>query len=114
MEVELLDYVYKMQAIKRARKIPSVNYLWNKSTKVYSHMKGTNMFINWAFDAMENVVNTVFEKSLLAVLMKKPIDTLDKTLCQGLDYVEVNLPIIKEEPNQVIQILIFICSKLFL
>ncbi|XP_043259022.1 lipid storage droplets surface-binding protein 2-like [Colletes gigas] len=103
MEVELMDYDYKMQAIQRARKIPSVNYLWDKSTKVYDRMKGTNMFTHWAFDVVENVVNNVLEKSLLlAKLMEKPIYTLDKTLCQGLDYVEVNLPIIKEEPNQIL------------
>ncbi|XP_076620904.1 lipid storage droplets surface-binding protein 2-like [Colletes latitarsis] len=103
MEVELLNYDYKMQAIQRALKIPSVNYLWGKSTKVYDRMKGTNMFTHWAFDVVENVVNTVLEKSLLlAKLMEKPIYTLDKKLCQGLDYVEVNLPIIKEEPNQIL------------
>ncbi|XP_053997138.1 lipid storage droplets surface-binding protein 2-like [Hylaeus anthracinus] len=103
MEAELSDFDYKMRAIERARKIPSVNYLWDKSTKVYDRMKGTNMFTHWAFDAMENVVSTVFGKSLLvAKLMEKPIYTLDKTLCQGLDYVEVNLPIIKEEPNQIL------------
>jgi len=44
----------------------------------------------------------MIEKSLpVARLMEKPIYTLDKTLCQGIDFVEVKLPIIKEEPKQV-------------
>lgn len=103
METELLDQFYRIQAVDRARKIPSVNYLWDKSTEVYERVKGTNTFLNWAFDTVESVVNTMIEKSLpVARLMEKPIYTLDKTLCQGIDFVEVNLPIIKEEPKQVI------------
>lgn len=109
MEVELPDCIYKIQAVNRARQIPSVNYLWDKSMEVYGRVKETNVFVHWAFNTMENVFNIVMEKSLpVAKLMEKPIYTLDKTLCQGLDYVEVKLPIIKEEPKQVTQVLIFV------
>ncbi|KAL0133687.1 hypothetical protein PUN28_000969 [Cardiocondyla obscurior] len=100
---ELSEQFYRIQAVDRARKIPSVNYLWDKSTEVYERVKGTNMFVNWAFDTVESMVNTMIEKSLpVARLMEKPIYTLDKTLCQGIDFVEVNLPIIKEEPKQIL------------
>nr|XP_003703225.1 PREDICTED: lipid storage droplets surface-binding protein 2-like [Megachile rotundata] len=112
MDIELPDYVYKIQAVNRARKIPSVNYLWDKSMEVYGRVKETNVFIHWAFNTMENVLNTVMEKSLpVAKLMEKPIYTLDKTFCQGLDYVEVKLPIIKEEPEQIINRTKSIVSK---
>lgn len=110
MGTELLDQFYRIQAVDRARKIPSVNYLWDKSTEVYERLKGTNTFLNWAFDTVESLVNTMIEKSLpVARLMEKPIYTLDKTLCQGIDFVEVKLPIIKEEPKQVIYI--FLSTK---
>lgn len=109
MDMELSDQFYRIQAVDRARKIPSVNYLWDKSTEVYERVKGTNTFVNWAFDTVESVVNTMIEKSLpVARLMEKPIYTLDKTLCQGIDFVEVKLPIIKEEPKQVIHAYIYL------
>nr|XP_034175082.1 lipid storage droplets surface-binding protein 2 [Osmia lignaria] len=112
MEVELPDCIYKIQAVNRARQIPSVNYLWDKSMEVYGRVKETNVFVHWAFNTMENVFNIVIEKSLpVAKLMEKPIYTLDKTLCQGLDYVEVKLPIIKEEPKQIINRTKSIVSK---
>lgn len=110
MEAESSKHICKIQAVNRARKIPSVNYLWDKSIAVYGRVKDTNVFVHWAFNTMENIVNTMVEKSLpVAKLIEKPICTLDKTLCQGIDYVEVKLPIIKEEPKQVIYILICSC-----
>lgn len=94
MDIELTDRLYR---------IPSVNYFLNTSTRVYDRMKETNTIVNWAFDMVENLVNIVIEKSLpLARLIEKPIYTLDKTLCQGLDFVEVKLPIIKEEPKEIL------------
>ena len=114
METELPDQFYRIQAVDRARKIPSVNYLWDKSTEVYERVKGTNTFLNWAFDTVESVVNIMIEKSLpVARLMEKPIYTLDKTLCQGIDFVEVKLPIIKEEPKQILNRTKSIVSKRF-
>lgn len=102
MEIELTNRLYRIQSVDRVRKIPSLNYLFDKSTKVYDRMKGANAFVNWAFDMVENVVNIVIEKSSpVARLMEKPIYTLDKTLCQGLDFMEVKLPIIKKEPKEV-------------
>ena len=102
MEADIPDQVYRIQAVDRALQIPSVNYLWDKSTEVYGRVKGANPFANWAFGTVENVFNTMLEKSLpVARLMEKPIYTLDKTLCQGLDFIEVKLPIIKEEPKEV-------------
>lgn len=102
MEPEVSD-VYRIQAVDRALQIPSVNYLWDKSTKVYGRVKGANTFVNWAFDTVENVVTTVLEKTLpVARLIEKPICTIDKTLCQGLDFVEVTLPIIKQNPMQIL------------
>lgn len=102
MNNEMVRYHYKIQVVDRALQIPSVQYLWGKSTEVYGRLKGTNTLVNWAFDTVETVVSTVIEKSLpVAKLMEKPINTLDKTLCQGLDFVEIKLPIIKQEPTQV-------------
>lgn len=102
MEIESSNYIYKIQVINRARKIPSVNYLWDKSTEVYGRLKETNVLVHWAFNTVENVFNTMIEKSLpITKLIEKPINTIDKTLCQGLDYIEIKLPIIKEEPEQV-------------
>ncbi|KOX75445.1 Lipid storage droplets surface-binding protein 2 [Melipona quadrifasciata] len=101
MEVGSSKYICKIEAVNRALKIPSVNYLWDKSTEVYGRVKDTNVFVHWAFNTMENLVDTMIEKSLpVAKLIEKPICTLDKTLCQGIDYVEVKLPIIQEEPEQ--------------
>lgn len=103
MEVGSSKHMCKIEAVNRARKIPTVNYLWDKSTEVYGHVKETNVFVHWACNTMENLVDTMIEKSLpVAKLIEKPICTLDKTLCQGIDYVEVKLPIIKEEPEQII------------
>ncbi|XP_014485185.1 PREDICTED: lipid storage droplets surface-binding protein 2-like [Dinoponera quadriceps] len=103
MDTELSEQFYRIQSVDRARKIPSVNYLWDKSTEVYGRVKGANTFVNWAFDTVESMVNVMIEKSLpVARFIEKPIYTLDKTLCQGIDFVEVKLPIIKEEPKQIL------------
>lgn len=108
MDRDIQDPVYRIQAVDRALQIPSVNYLWDKSTEVYGKVKGVSPLTNWAFGRVENVVSTVLEKSLpVARLMEKPIYTLDKTLCQGLDFVEVKLPIIKEEPKEVKKVNLF-------
>ncbi|XP_043481029.1 lipid storage droplets surface-binding protein 2-like [Leptopilina heterotoma] len=102
MDRDIQDPVYRIQAVDRALQIPSVNYLWDKSAEVYGKVKGVSPLTNWAFGRVENVVSTVLEKSLpVARLMEKPIYTLDKTLCQGLDFVQVKLPIIKEEPKEI-------------
>ncbi|XP_015605016.1 lipid storage droplets surface-binding protein 2 [Cephus cinctus] len=112
METELSDH--HIQALERALQIPSVNYLWDKSTEVYGRVKGTHMLVSWAFGTVETVITAVLEKSLVvAHLMKKPIYTLDKTLCQGLDFVEVKLPIIKEEPKEILDRTKSIVSKHF-
>ena len=106
MDKELSAEIFKIQSIDRALRIPSVNYLWGKSTKVYGRVKSANIFTNWAFGTVENMFGAVLEKSLpVARLMEKPICNLDKTLCQGFDFVEVKLPIIKEEPQAVRNIL---------
>lgn len=103
MEIDAQDDLYRMKAVDRALQIPSVNYLWDKSAEVYDRVKGSNQLVNWAFGTVELVVNAVIEKSLpVARFIKKPIYTLDTTLCYGLDFVEVNLPIIKEDPVHVI------------
>ncbi|KAK0075722.1 hypothetical protein PV325_006468 [Microctonus aethiopoides] len=103
MDRELIEQFSKIQAIDRAMQIPSVNYLWDKSTEVYGRVKSTNTFTNWAFDTIEMVLNIVIAKSMpVARFMEKPIYNLDKTLCQGIDFVEVKLPIIKENPKEII------------
>ncbi|XP_043281771.1 lipid storage droplets surface-binding protein 2-like isoform X2 [Venturia canescens] len=103
MENESFEELFKIRSIDRALRIPSVSYLWDKSTKAYGKVKGANVFINWAFDTMENVVGAVIVRTLpVARLMEGPIYNLDKTLCQGLDFVEVKLPIIKEEPKEIL------------
>ncbi|XP_076238338.1 lipid storage droplets surface-binding protein 2-like [Calliopsis andreniformis] len=102
MDEKLLDTVYKVRALERARKIPSINYLWNKSTKMYDRMKETSAVVHWAFDMVENVFNTVIEKSLSTKLIEKPIYIIDKTLCQGLDYIEIKMPLVKEDPKQIL------------
>lgn len=102
MDSTLSEQSCKIHAIDRALQIPSVNYLWDKSTEVYGRVKGVNTFTNWAFDTIEMMLTAVITKSLpVARLMEKPIYNLDKTLCHGIDFVEIKLPIIKEDPKQV-------------
>ncbi|XP_048505050.1 perilipin-2-like [Athalia rosae] len=104
LESEMPEQYYRIQSLDRALQIPSVHYLWDKSAEVYSHVKGANTVIHRALDTVENVFSMVVEKTALPVarLMEKPIFTLDRTLCQGLDYVEIKLPIIKEDPKQIL------------
>lgn len=95
---------HRIQALNRALEIPSVHYLWDKSAQVYSRVKGANPVIHRALDTVENVVSLVVEKTAMPVarLMEKPIFTLDRTLCQGIDFVQVKLPIIKEDPKRIL------------
>lgn len=94
---------YRIQALDRAMKIPGVHYLWDKSAEVYGRVKGSNGMLHRALDTFEEGVSLFMEKTALPVvrLMEKPIFTLDRTLCQGLDLVQVKLPAIKEEPKRV-------------
>ncbi|XP_034945002.1 uncharacterized protein [Chelonus insularis] len=92
-----------IQAFNRALQIPSVNYLWDKSTEVYEKVKSASSFTNWALETIEMVLATVIEKSVpVTKLVEKPIHNLDKTLCYGFDFVEVKLPIIREDPKQIL------------
>ncbi|XP_046422542.1 lipid storage droplets surface-binding protein 2-like [Neodiprion fabricii] len=95
---------YKIQALDRALEIPSVHYLWDKSAQIYSRVKGANTVVHRALDTVEHVVCLVVEKTCTPVvrLMEKPIFNLDQTLCQGINFVQVKLPIIKEDPKQII------------
>lgn len=94
---------HRIQAFDRALEIPSVNYLWYKSAEVYTRVKCVNRVVRRALDTLENAVSVVAQSAMpVARLMEKPIFTLDRSLCQGIDFVQFKLPIVKEDPMRVI------------
>lgn len=97
---------YKMQIVDCALKIPGVNFLWYKSSEAYKKLRNSNSFITRAFGTLETVFGAAIEKSLPS-----------NRLCSCFNLVEINLPVIKKEPNQVnklFAIVIFISNHSFL
>ncbi|KAF7995337.1 hypothetical protein HCN44_006444 [Aphidius gifuensis] len=91
---------YKYYKIKTIDKASIINIAWDKSIKIYEKVKNVYVLTNWAFD----IIEIILEKSLTIVrFIEKPIYNIDKELCRGIDFVEVKLPIIKENPAQILE-----------
>lgn len=100
----------RLEVLDRVKNIPVVQSAIEKTGSTYSYVKGSHHLINWALGYAEAGLHyaTATAAPIAAPIAKKfegPIHTVDQKLCQGLDIVEKNVPIVKEPPQQVISTL---------
>lgn len=91
-----------LESLSRVKNLPSVQQAIDRTCSTYSYVKDSHHLINWALNYAEAGLN--YATATAAPLAKKlegPISTVDQKLCQGLDIVERNAPIVKEPPAQV-------------
>ena len=94
------------EVLDRVKNIPVVHSAIEKTGSTYSYLKGSHQLINWALSYAEAGVHlaTATAAPIAAPIAKKfeeQINTVDHKLCQGLDIVEKNVPIVKKPPEQV-------------
>lgn len=91
-----------LESLERMMKIPVVEATWNRGQDVYGRVKGHNAMFNWAFRTAEEAVQrAVVTAAPLVQRIERPIQFVDQTLLKGIEKIEVNAPIIKEQPHEI-------------
>lgn len=68
----------------------------------FSFVTGHNAMFNWAFRTAEEAVQrAVVTAAPLVQRIERPIQFVDQTLLKGIEKIEVNAPIIKEQPHEI-------------
>lgn len=92
-----------LESWDRMLKLPVVDATWQQTQNVYGRVKDYNPLLNWAFGTAEDVVHRAV--SISAPLVHKfdrPLQLVDQTLVKGIDRLEVSVPIIKEQPQEIL------------
>lgn len=91
-----------LESLERMMKLPMVEAAWNQGQGVYGKVKDHNAMFNWAFRTAEDVVHRAVNLSAPIVnKFDRPITYMDKTLVKGIDKLEEKAPIIKEQPQKI-------------
>ncbi|XP_055622137.1 lipid storage droplets surface-binding protein 2-like [Toxorhynchites rutilus septentrionalis] len=92
----------RLESLDRMLKLPVVDATWQRTQSVYGRVKGYSNLLAWAFGTAEGVLQRAV--SISAPLVHKfdrPLHMVDQTLVKGIDKLEENAPIIKEQPEQI-------------
>ncbi|CAO1389670.1 unnamed protein product [Diamesa hyperborea] len=92
-----------LESLERMMKLPMVEAAWQQGQGVYGKVKDYSPMFNWAFRTAEDVVHRAVNFS--APIVQKldgPINFVDQTLVRGIDKLEVKAPIIKEQPQEIL------------
>lgn len=91
-----------LESLDRMLKLPVVDATWQQTQTVYGIVKDYNPLLSWAFGTAEDVVNRAVTISApLVQKFDRPLQMVDRTLVKGIDKLEVNAPIIKEQPQEI-------------
>ncbi|XP_012222219.2 lipid storage droplets surface-binding protein 2 [Linepithema humile] len=98
----------QLKVIERVKELPIIEMAINKSAETYSKVKDSNQLVNWALSTAESSLNTAKKHAMpIAVPIAKkfeyPIGFVDNTLCLGLDKIEEKVPLVKEQPAQILE-----------
>lgn len=96
----------RLEVLDRVKNIPVVHSAIEKTGSTYSYVKDSHHLVNWALSYAEAGLHyaTATAAPITAPLAKKfegQINAVDQKLCEGLDIVEQNVPIVKKPPQQV-------------
>lgn len=93
-----------LESLDRMLKLPVVDATWQQTQNVYGRVKDYNPLLTWAFSTAEDVVcRAVTVSAPLVQKLDRPLQLVDQTLVKGIDKLEVNAPIIKEQPADIYQ-----------
>lgn len=93
-----------LESLDRMLKLPVVDATWNKTQDYYGKVKDCNPLFSWALGTAEDVVHRAVTISApLVHKFDRPLQLVDQTLVKGIDKLEVNAPIIKEQPQEIYQ-----------
>lgn len=101
-----------MEVVDRLWQLPVVESAWNTSFDLYGRVKNAHGLAHWTLSTAEGVATRAVETiAPLANKLSTPIHVVDMKLCQGLDIIEQKMPIVKEQPQQVGEVLIYFQPK---
>ncbi|XP_055613790.1 lipid storage droplets surface-binding protein 2 [Uranotaenia lowii] len=93
-----------LESLDRMLKLPVVDATWQQTQNVYGKVKDYNPLLTWALGTAEDVVHRAVTISApLVHKLDRPLQLVDQTLVKGIDKLEVNAPIIKEQPQEIYQ-----------
>lgn len=93
-----------LESLDRMLKLPVVDATWQQTQNVYGRVKDYNPLLTWALGTAEDVVcRAVTISAPLVHKLDRPLQLVDQTLVKGIDKLEVNAPIIKEQPAEIYQ-----------
>lgn len=93
-----------LESLDRMLKLPVVDATWQQTQNVYGRVKDYNPLLSWALGTAEDVVHRAVTISApLVHRLDRPLQLVDQTLVKGIDKLEVNAPIIKEQPQEIYQ-----------
>lgn len=93
-----------LESLDRMLKLPVVDATWQQTQNVYGKVKDYNPLLTWALGTAEDVVHRAVTISApLVHKFDRPLQLVDQTLVKGIDKLEVNAPIIKEQPQEIYQ-----------
>lgn len=91
-----------LESLDRMLKLPVVDATWQQTQNVYGRVKDYNPLLTWALGTAEDVVHRAVTISApLVQRLDRPLQLVDQTLVKGIDKLEVNAPIIKEQPQAI-------------
>lgn len=91
-----------LESLDRMLKLPVVDATWQQTQNVYGRVKDYNPLLSWALGTAEDVVHRAVTISApLVQKLDRPLQLVDQTLVKGIDKLEVNAPIIKEQPQEI-------------
>jgi len=95
-----------MEVVDRIWRLPVMESAWNTSHNIYDRVKNANGLAHWTLSTAEGAMHMAVETiAPMAHRLSTPIHVVDMKLCQGLDLLEQKVPIVKEQPQQVGEIL---------
>ncbi|XP_053679106.1 lipid storage droplets surface-binding protein 2-like [Anopheles nili] len=93
-----------LESLDRMLKLPVVDVTWQQTQNVYGRVKYSNPLLTWALGTAEDVVcRAVTISAPLVQKLDRPLQLVDQTLVKGIDKLEVNAPIIREQPAEIYQ-----------
>lgn len=98
----------RIEIFHRVLDLPTVEFALSKSAITYSRVKDSYQLLNWALSTAEYSLTKATKQAVpiavpIAKKFKTPIHFVDHTLCMGLDKIEEKVPLVKEQPEQILE-----------
>ncbi|XP_043480744.1 lipid storage droplets surface-binding protein 2-like [Leptopilina heterotoma] len=98
----------QMEIFHRVLDLPTIEFALSKSASTYSRVKDSYQLLNWALSTAEYSLTRATKQAVpiavpIARKFKTPIHFVDHTLCLGLNKIEEKVPLVKEQPEQILE-----------